>query len=180
MPYVRKIGIFVEGDDDKRFFKKAIFPYLSDKWPDYTFQIIRHREKNNEEVIKYIKSFKDQECLCFFFRDFDKGPCYSAILEKTTDSFHLLDFREIFIVRKSIESWYLSVASKKFLAKHQIDIDSINTEDISKNKFKGLFHSENDSLIKIKILMNINIEVAKERNQSFKRFIQKMEDLILP
>ena len=160
MPFCKEFGIFLEGDDDKRFFEGVIEPLLSKKFPDFIFRKIRYAEKKKRVIKQFLKSFKDQECKCLFFKDYDRGPCYTEIIENLLNVFSSLKADEVFIARKSIESWYLAGASKDFLKKYDMEGPLEDTSGITERRFKGLFAGEPASLIKIEILESYDLEQA--------------------
>ncbi|KKK41318.1 hypothetical protein LCGC14_2735510, partial [marine sediment metagenome] len=175
MPICKRIGIFLEGDDDKRFFEKILKPFFSNFYPDYIFNIIRYRANKSDEIIKnYIKSFRDDEWKFFFLRDFDRGPCYSEIFNKTIECFEQLEEDEIFIVCKSIEGWYLAGVNDIFLRERGVNEHFEDTEKISKFGLKRLFpRGTTMTTIMINMLKDYDINIAIEKNQSLRRTINK-------
>jgi len=176
MPICKRIGFFLEGNDDKRFFEKILEPFFSDNYPNYTFHKIRHSEMADEKVKLFINSFKEDECIFIFFKDYDRGPCYSRILERTIERFEQLEQNEIFIVRKSIEGWYLAGLNDIFLRDKGVNEHFDDTENISKHRFKTLFpRGTTISTILIEMLEDYDIRIAINKNLSLKRLVEKFE-----
>ena len=176
MPFCERIGIFLEGNDDKRFFEKILESFFNSKFPNYIFHKIRHSEKADDKIIQYINSFREEECKVIFFKDYDKSPCYTEILERTIQCFEQLEQNEIFIVRKSIEGWYLAGVNETFLRDKGVNEHFEDTENISKHRFKALFpRGTTISTLMIEILEDYDIRTAIEKNSSLKRLVEKFE-----
>lgn len=171
MPYCKRIGIFLEGDDDKRFFEKILIPFFERKYEGYIFSIIRHAEKKPQIIKNYLNTFIEDECKIFYFRDYDKGPCFKEILDKTKNRYNQLEENNIFIVRKSIEGWYLAGFNNDFLRNNNIN----DTDDIRKSQLKFLFPNDRYPLIMINLLEDYNIEQAIQKNASLNRLFRKMD-----
>ena len=108
-----------------------------------------------------------------YVRDINDSPCVSYKKQKIQDELRNIDKNRIIVVIREIESWYLAgldVSSKKF------GVRSFNiTNTVTKEQFNDMFSKKFASRIDfmIEILKCFSIEKAKERNKSFKYFIEK-------
>ena len=108
-----------------------------------------------------------------YVRDINDSPCVSYKKQKIQDELRNIDKNRIIVVIREIESWYLAgldVSSKKF------GVRPFNiTDTITKEQFNDMLPTKFDSRIDfiLEILKYFSIEKAKERNRSFRYFIEK-------
>lgn len=102
----RRLFIRVEGEDDRRFFKKILEPKLKNK---YNFIETRcHAVLKKEKIDNFIKSIKAMGADYIFVIDINNSPCVSSKKQKLQDNLKNIDEDRIIVVIKEIESWYLS------------------------------------------------------------------------
>jgi len=171
MPIYKKIVIFVEGVNDKRFFEKILRNRFERRYEGYNYHIIKYSQKSDEKKNKLINSFKEMNSKIFLFTDFDNGPCNSEIKSNIRRHVNLSDDK-IFIIKKEIESWYLAGLNQQFLKSIGINEVFNNTEDISKGRFEALILGK--SYLKIEMLNNYNFRLAMRRNSTFRYVIEKL------
>lgn len=153
--------IFVEGNDDKRFFEAYY------KFEKVTF--IPYKCLSNKVIKGYIDSFGEMGADYLFFTDAD-GATIEAKLEKAIKKYPMCDKTKIRIVQREIESWYLAGLDQANCTKYKVKYLP-KTDDVSKEKFdsmipKGYTHIT----FQIEILKHFDKECAKIRNLSFSRF----------
>jgi len=163
----KELYIWVEGNDDERFFKRIIEPMLQKKYDN--IYIIAYSQMKKEKRKSFLKSIKSMGADYIFVTDIDKSPCVTARKEEFEEFKYIIDKGKIVVVVKEIESWYLAGLDTKKIKIPHFEL----TDDITKEEFNKLIsgNSRIDSMLKI--LNNFSIEMAKQRNKSFKYFIDK-------
>lgn len=169
------IKIFVEGDSDERFIKWVINCY-------YNVLPVQYQQKPNRNINTYINQAKAKENQDYIFlADLDSHsyPCTTSKKEKRSNEYCALDdMAKIIIVKEEIESWYISGLSDECPE----DLKGISVPDDTQNFTKEDFEKVippkfEDSKINfmIEICKCYNIELARNRNDSFNRFIKQLE-----
>ena len=168
----KRLFIWVEGNDDKRFFDKIIAPKLQKK---YNFvKTILYATLKKERIDSYIKSIKAMGAEYIFLTDINSSSCVTAKKQKIQNKLKNIDEEKIIVVIKEIESWYLSGLDDK--ASRKLGIRTYNvTDSITKEQFNSLIPKKFDSRIDfmLEILKNFSIKIAKRKNRSFRYFIEK-------
>jgi hypothetical protein len=170
----KRLCILIEGDGDKELFVRILKPILDRK---YAVVLWKYAEKKNEEINEYLNNEKyKQNADYIFVTDKDKSPCVSEKKrEKQKELNSLDDPSRIMIVIKEIDSWYLAGVKdekwREYGYEPPVTTDKMDKGDIEKIRRKK-------SMSRIDFLQEIldnfdNIEIAKQRNISFKYFIDK-------
>jgi len=172
-PY-KLLFIWVEGNDDERFFRKVLIPRFQEKYD--TVKIIRYATMKHEKIDNFIKSIKAMGADYIYLTDINGSPCVTAKKEKTQKEHPNIDKDKIIIVIKEIESWYLAGLDNKVCKQFKID-NLADTKDVTKEKFNALIPKKFASRIDFmsEILKNFSIEVAKQKNRSFQYFVEKYD-----
>ncbi|MCX7000501.1 MAG: hypothetical protein NT106_09450 [Candidatus Sumerlaeota bacterium] len=171
MDYTR-LFIFYEGGDDGRFIDKILSPLFESRY-DHVDKIPYTQEKH-EKIDKYLHSIHQMKGDLIFLSDINDKPCVTAKKSILTDKFKYLQNKDISIVIKEIESWYL--AGLDDMDCPQIGIKLIkSTDTLSKEEFNKLIPPKSDSRISfmIEILKCFKISIAKQKNKSFRYFAEK-------
>lgn len=106
--------------------------------------------------------------------DINNSPCVTAKKDEILSKLRNIDKEKIIVVIKEIESWYL--AGIDDIKAKKLKIRNLNsTNDITKEKFNSLIPKRFNSRIDfmLEILKDFSIETAKQKNKSFKYFINK-------
>ena len=174
----RQLYIFVEGNDDERFFETQIKPLFKTKYNNIIF--IKYATLKNRKIENFITTIRKQKNSSeyIFIADFDNKKIDNfCVSKRKTDKIKLyknLENNKIIIVKEEIESWYYAGISEGKIAKYKLKTKN-NTEKINKELFEKLmpkeFEYKNDFLIEI--LQDYSINLAKEKNKSFNYFINK-------
>lgn len=166
--------LFVEGNDDERFFEKIILPLLKKRY--FHIKIIKHGKRKKNKINSYFGTcVKNKLYDCLFIVDMNHSSCFTKRKEKEMKKFSNLDKKYIFIVVKEIESWYLAGLDHK--ASNNLKIKYFHhTNNIDKEKFNSIIpkHYESRSRFMKEILENFSIEIAMQKNDSFRYFITKL------
>ncbi len=178
----KQLYIFVEGEDDERFFNSQIRPLFE---PRYNYiKFIRYATLKNSKIENLIIAIRKQKKSSeyIFIADFDSRKnneiCVSKRKAEKIKLYKSLESRKISIVKEEIESWYYAGISKDEIKKYNLKKMN-NTEKIDKELFENLMPKEilykNDFFIEI--LKNYSTDLAKEKNKSFEYFINKYADI---
>lgn len=168
----KRLFIWVEGQDDARFFKEKIKPIFERKYNSVSVRqyVMLKREKFDN----FLQSIKEMNDDYIYVRDINGEPCVTAKKQEIQGRLNI-DNNRIMVVIKEIESWYLAgldeESSKKLGTR-----SFTNTDNITKAKFDRLiprkvFDSRIDFLLEI--LKYFSIETAKQKNTSFRYFFEK-------
>lgn len=172
MPY-KRLYIWIEGDDDERFFDGIIKPKLQSKY-DYVgfWQYAQVKEEKNNNFLNSIKAMGADY---IFVADINSAQCVTVKKQKV--DIKNIDRDRIIILIKEIESWYLAGLDSKNAKKFRIAPHRIRTTDnVIKEQFDNLIPEKfDDSRIDFmsEILKHFCIETAKVKNKSFNYFVRK-------
>lgn len=173
----KTLFVFLEGDDDERFFEKILKPIFNKK-----YELIRYYKwanSKNEKVDNFLKSIKSMErkgvADYIYLTDIDAKPCITLKKEERKRKHKQLDLNKIVVVIKEIESWYL--AGLNFQTSRKLKISSFRkTDNIKKEQFDHLIperFERADFMVEILKPENFSIDIAKNKNNSFKYFLNK-------
>lgn len=164
--------IFIEGEDDQRFFKEIIEPKILKKY-NYV-KMITYANMKKEKIKNFLKSIKEIEADYIYVTDINNSPCVTAKKEEIQNKLKNIEKEKIIVVIKEIESWYLAGLDSKSAKKLGVGVFK-DTNTITKEEFNDSipkkFSSRVDFLIEI--LKVFSIDVAKQKNNSFRYFIEK-------
>ena len=166
--------IFVEGEDDKRFFNEILSPKFRKKYDN--IMIIRYSEIEKEKVDNFIKSIKAMGADYIYLTDINNSPCITAKKEETHSKYKNIDNDKMIVVIKEIESWYLAGLDNKVCRQLKIN-NFADTDNVTKEKFNALIPKKFTSRIDFmsEILKYFSIEIAKQKNNSFQYFVEKYD-----
>jgi len=174
MPAYKLLFIFVEGDDDERFFNKILYPKLQEKYD--IVKIIKYATMKKEKVDNFIKSINAMGADYIYLTDINSSPCITAKKEEIQKKHPNIDKDKIIVVIKEIESWYLAGLDNKVCRQLKIK-NFANTNNVTKEDFNSLIPKKFTSRIDFmsEILKNFSIEIAKQKNKSFRCFVEKYD-----
>lgn len=166
-----KLFIFIEGDDDERFFNRIIIPMFENRYDKV--QLWKYAQKKNEKIFQFLKSIQAMNADYIYVADNNGSPCITDRKQRIENDFQNIDKNKILVVVREIESWYLAgiddISSKNFGIK-----SFSNTEHINKSAFNDLkpkrFNSRIDFMSEI--LKLFCIDTAKSKNGSFSYFVE--------
>jgi hypothetical protein len=127
-----------------------------------------------EKIDNFLKSIKAMGADYIYVTDINNSPCVTARKKEIQSRLRNIDEDRIVVVIKEIESWYLaglgSVETKKFKIR-----SFSGTDSITKERFDSLIPRTVDSRIDflLETLKSFSIETAKQKNKSFRYFIEK-------
>jgi len=172
----KPLYIFVEGDDDERFFQEIVIPILKRKYAHVKIIKYAQKPKKFEYITKFIKSIQSMGGDYIYVTDINTSPCITAKKENIRHNVPNISNDKIIVVVKEIESWYLAGLNKSFTKNLGIKIPS-TTNTVTKEQFYRLILQKFNSHIDFmrEILKNFSIEDAKEKNKSFKYLMEKYD-----
>ena len=169
---VNILYIFVEGDDDERFFKAIISPLFQSRYT--SVEIFKYAQWKKDKVDAFLKSIVTLQFDYIFAGDLDFSPHIMDKKHILKHKFTALDNERMIIVITEIESWYLAGLDFETTERFKIHYFE-NTDKITKEEFNLLYHNRFRSRIDFmtEVLKNYSIEAAKHKNESFKYFYHK-------
>ncbi len=169
----KRLFLWVEGDDDLRFFDQIIKPAFERKYDWVEVRSYAHLKK--EKVDNYLKSIDAMNADYFFVTDIDTAPCVTYRKQAIRHEFSNLDTDKIIVVIKEIESWYLAGLDNICCKKYKIP-PSNRTDEVIKEHFDSLIPREFEGsriVFLQEILKYFQVETAKQKNKSFRHFLEK-------
>lgn len=172
MPY-KTLWLLIEGDDDERFVQRIVKPLFERKYN--SVMLWKYAEEPDKRINNFLRSIKVMDSDYFYLRDINRAPCVTAKKEIIQDEYNF-DNKKIIVVIKEIESWYLAGLDDK-VSKKLGASSCAATDNITKEQFNDLIPKKFDSRIDfmLEILKSFSIEMAKQKNKSFKYFIEKYD-----
>jgi len=165
----KRLFILVEGEDDVRFFGRIIKPLFAGRYD--SVGIVPYACTKREKVSRFIKSVRLMKNDYIFVADIDNEGSVREKKQVLYSRYSEVEGRNIVVVIKEIESWYLAGLSAG--SAHHLGLRSITeTDTISKEDFNGIIPSRFSSRIDFmfEILKFFSIHEAIRRNQSFSYF----------
>ena len=92
--------IFVEGDDDYRFFENVIKPVFESKY-DWV-EVRTYQNVRKKYLKKFIRSLPSINGHYIYVRDFNNAKCISQIKSKITTKIKEIDKNNILVIVKKI------------------------------------------------------------------------------
>lgn len=168
----RRLFLFLEGDDDQRFFEAVIIPRLENRYD--SIRLVQVSEMEKEKVAEWLRSIEGMEADYLFVRDLDRFPCVSAAKEALQKVHPRLDPNRIQVVKVEIESWYCAGIGQGRLADSEMAACA-ETEWITKERLNAELPSRRPLriLALAEILESYDLERAARRNGSLRYFLEK-------
>jgi len=164
--------IFIEGDDDERFFQRILIPHLRKSY-DY-IKLVPYANDPDLKVNQNIESINSMDFASIIFTsDYDQAPCYSYQKNKETEAYKHLHRDNIFIVREEIESWYAAGISEALVQNYKLQPHT-TTDQMKKEEFLTLVPPRIGRLqFILQILGDYDLGLACKKNSSLNYFIEK-------
>ncbi|RKX71298.1 hypothetical protein DRP53_02060 [candidate division WOR-3 bacterium] len=106
MKSYRQLFIWVEGEDDERFFAHILKPKLQKKYD--RVEIRKYARMKKEKVDRFLRSIQSMGADFLYVVDIDKSPCVRARKQEVMRVLRSLKMEKIVVVRSEIEGWYLA------------------------------------------------------------------------
>jgi len=165
--------IWVEGNDDERFFKTVISPMFHQKYKSINF--LKYAEWTRKKICNYLRSIKGMNAHYLFVVDINRAPCVTQKKQEIQREYKNIDEDRIVVVIKVIESWYVAGLHHASCKKLGVRYFRDPTETVAKDRFNRLMPKKLGprTNFMIEILNRFSVETAKKRNGSFRYFIEK-------
>lgn len=171
---MKNLFVFVEGKEDMLFVKKVLYNLFI----EHLINIIPipYQETKNHEVKKLIKTAKaDHDYVLLSDLDRHTYPCITSRKNKRIDELDgEITSDKIIIVVEELESWCLAGIDTT-IDEYTDFVIPESTDDITKEDFDKIL--SNTSFNKNKLFnylsFNFSVDLAIERNKSFKYFMKK-------
>ena len=172
----RRLFIFLEGDDDERFFDRVIKPMIVCEQIYDHVQLWKYAQATKQKVNGFLLSINAMRAEYLFVSDLDESPCVTDKKARIASKFEKLSEDRILIVCREIESWYLAGLNDEGC--RQIGIPpSYDTDRMSKEQFDGMVPKKFVSRIDFmqEIMKVFDRKTALTQNTSFGYFMRKCE-----
>lgn len=169
---MKKLYIFVEGNDDQMFFSSVFAPQFRKIYDDV--EIIQYAQLKKSKVDLFLLSIKTLKFDYMMIADIDAAETIGTKKRFIRHKFEMVDLENIVVVITEIESWFLAGITEEF--SNKFELDSIEkTDEITKEDFNQYYIRTYKSRIDFmqEVLKHYSIEAACRKNKSFNFFFQK-------
>jgi len=172
----KRVWIFVEGKDDRRFVDRVLRPIL-DREYDY-IDTWEYAQRTCEKTVEFLRSLQAMKADYLFLADIDDSPCVTARKTVLASRYRqAVEPANAVIVAREIESWYMAGVDEETC--RELGIESpLSTDDVTKEQFRNLMPRQfNDSVadFMVELLRHFQVKVAKGRNRSFEHLMNLLE-----
>ncbi len=168
----RRLFIFVEGSDDKRFFSRIIVPLLTGDYA--SVEIITYACMKSVKVCRFVRSIAAMDHDFILFGDIDQERNVKAKKAVLKSRFCILSDDRIVVIIQEIESWYLAGLDER--SQRRLALRSYrSTNHITKELFNQMVPQFYTSRIAFlaDILDLFSLDTALEKNRSFRYFFTR-------
>jgi hypothetical protein len=172
----RALFVFVEGNDDRRFFDVVCAPMIRS---DVSVEIYEwassptHRTAKLLAALPHIAAKPENEVGFLFLADANGCACPSARKERLRERFPNLPEDHIIVVMRMIEGWYL--AGLDAGACETLGCAELReTDTVDKSGFEAAFREPVTIDLKERVLAHFNAHVACQKNASFAYLLRRM------
>jgi hypothetical protein len=169
----RRLFLFVEGDDDERFFSSVVVPALLTAYDH--IQFVQFSGLNKEKRRGFLRSIAAMKADYILVRDLDRLPCVTAAKDQVLKSLPQVYPDRIQIVKAEIESWYCAGIPEDHPWRSLAIGRSANTSTITKEAFEAAVFQPGQPKLPamLALLESFDLQAAVQRNESFRRFLRK-------
>jgi hypothetical protein len=172
----RRMWIFVEGRDDRRFVDAVLRPILEKEY-DF-FDTWEYAQETPKKVVEFLRAMKAMRADCLLLADIDDSPCVSAKKEVLGKRFQqALEPADAVVVVREIESWYIAGLDDETC--QELGIASLScTDQVTKEQFRTLVPKRFDGSVAdfmIEMLRPYRTQEARARNRSFGYLMDLLE-----
>ena len=164
--------MFLEGNDDVRFFSAVIIPLLRVHYP--SVEIITYAGLKSVKVDKFVKSILFMQNDYVLVADIDQEPNVRVKKRILLSRFDALQGDHIMVIIKEIESWYLAGiddhTSMKLGIKQLRQTDFV-TKELFNRWIPRIYPSR--IAFMVELLKHFSIDIAERKNRSFKHFMAR-------
>lgn len=172
---MNNLFIFVEGYYDQMFVENILSQFFLDEMSTLV-HAIPYAQKGKKLINKEIKSKSRFDYILLADLDSNQHPCITHKKDEMVKYFTNLNSNNVIIVKEEIESWFLAGMDTSLKQFEDFTIPN-KTDSITKEDFNQMLDNSHDFL-KEEFLFEVcryyDIDLAMERNSSFKYFINKV------
>ncbi|MDI9634170.1 MAG: hypothetical protein QFX32_08995 [Methanolinea sp.] len=165
----RRLYLLVEGNDDERFFSRVVVPLVSPRYR--SVHVVRYAGMKRGTVCRLVRALRHRGDDYIVFSDIDEEQSVQAKKEVIRGRFCVLSDRDIVVIVREIESWYL--AGLDAGAEDALSLPHArSTDDITKEDFNARIPRRYSSRIAFmhEILDRYSVTVACGKNRSFRYY----------
>lgn len=168
----RRLFIFVEGNDDERFFRNIIRPLFLGRYQ--SIELVMYACMKSTRVCKFIKTVSSLGYDFILVADIDEAPGVKAKKRIIRHRFCAVEDDDIMVIVKEIESWYLAGLDDHAAARLGVHPPRY-TDQITKEDFNRRIPRRYTSRVAymVDILNLFSIDTAKRKNRSFLFFMKR-------
>jgi hypothetical protein len=168
-----RLVVWVEGDRDRRFFDAVVKPRLELAYSQVFVK--EYRQRKTADTNRLLRAMAHEGFGCLFIADIDSAPCVTSRKEKVRERYPEIEDREIVVVSKEIESWYLAGITADGASALNVSPPS-STDYLTKQDFDRLMPPELDSQLDflLEILKYFDGTTACQPNKSFAHFYRTL------
>lgn len=169
MAYSR-LFIFLEGDDDQRFFEVVFSPLFERRYSEV--RSIQVSRMDKEKVAEWLRSVAGMGADYIFLADLDRHRCVTAAKKALRKIHRRVRPECIQIVKAEIESWYCAGAAGDLLPELA---GLTETAEVTKERFESLLPGGKPDRagVMAQILARYELQRASHRNASLRYFLRK-------
>jgi hypothetical protein len=167
----KRLFIFLEGTDDVRFFEHIIRPRFLHAYE--SVDLITYASTKSVKLDRFIRGINAMHHDYIVVADIDQEPGVAAKKKVIMSRFTGADYQRIMIIIMEIESWYLAGLDKDNAGAVGVH-DHETTDFVTKELFNKWIPRAYPSRIAfmIEVLRHFSLTVAKEKNKSFRYFLE--------
>lgn len=170
-----QLFLFVEGDDDERFFQRVIVPLFRKRYDEV--RIIRYAILKKEKLDNFVRSVQSTPGADYLVvRDLDRHPCVTAAKHNLRQRCPQAEPRRIQVVKTEIESWYCAGIPENDPEWGSLAIArAVDAEPITKEKCLAAITAGRPMVLPVllSLLDRFDRKRAAARNGSFEYFLRK-------
>lgn len=170
----RQLFLFVEGDDDDRFFQTVIVPLFGTRYDN--IKIVRYAALKKEKLGNFVRSVQAMRADYLIVGDLDWHPCVTAAKQSLVQRCPQAEPGRIQIVKAEIESWYCAGIPEDDPAWGSLSIGRMpDTESLTKEKCLHAMAAGSAPLLPtlLSLLERFDRKRAAARNASFRYFLSR-------
>lgn len=175
----KQLFLFVEGEDDERFFSAVLLPLLGGSYEHiHLIQYSKFKKTKLDAYLRSAQSIPDAEYI--LVRDLDELPCVTKAKEEVRRRSPQAEFDRIQVVEAEIESWYCAGIPEGDPELGSLGVATcLETREVTKEAFRrALDRKGSPSLPAIQALLEkFDRDRAAQRNASFRYFLRKFTGL---
>ncbi len=169
---LKKIYIFVEGNDDEMFFRNVFAPKFLKIYDD--IEIIQFAQQKKSKIDLFLLSINTLKFDYILATDIDSAESIGSKKRLLKNRFELVSLDNIVVVITEIESWFLAGLPSEVAVNLGLDVIE-KTDEITKEDFNTYYIKTYRSRIDFmqEVLKHFSCDLARKRNKSFDFFYRK-------